>query len=86
MPILIMKNMANNTVYILQELHTFPFTRIPNKCLSHLPLSINSLHSHLHLSLFQRCLLLQTITFNLLLHLQVSCQDTYLFSLVFEFD
>ena len=29
--------------------------------LSHTPLSINSLHPHIHLSLFLRCLLLQTI-------------------------
>ena len=33
--------------------------------LSHTPLSINSLHSHLHLSLFQHCLLLQTLAPNL---------------------
>ena len=36
--------------------------------LSHIPLSINSLHSHRYLSLFQRCLLLQTIASNLHLH------------------
>ena len=36
--------------------------------LSHTPLSINSLHSHLHLSSFQRCLLLQTLAFSLHLH------------------
>ena len=29
--------------------------------LSHIPLSINSLHSHLHLSSFHLCLLLQTL-------------------------
>ena len=39
--------------------------------LSHTSLSINSLHSHLHLSLFQRCLLLQTLTSSLHLHLHV---------------
>ena len=36
------------------------------KPLSHIP--INSLHSHLHLSLFNLCLLLQTIASNLHLH------------------
>ena len=41
--------------------------------LSHIPLSINSLGSHLHLSLFQHCLLLQTLAPNLHLHLDVSC-------------
>ena len=45
---------------------------------------INSLHSHLHLSLFQRCLLLQTLASNLHLRLQVSCHFICLFSLVFE--
>ena len=44
--------------------------------LSQLPLSIDSLHSHLHLSLFQRCLLLQTLVSNLHLHLQVLCYFT----------
>ena len=53
--------------------------------LSHIPLSINSLHSQLHLSLFQRCLLLQTFTANLHLHLQVSCHFICLVSLIFEF-
>ena len=41
--------------------------------LSHTPLSINSLHSHRHLSSFQRFLFLQTLTSNLHLHLHVSC-------------
>ena len=41
--------------------------------LSHTPLSINSLHSHLHLSLFYLCLVLQIILSNLNMHLQVSC-------------
>ena len=50
--------------------------------LSHIPLSINSLHSHLHLSLFQRCLLLQTLASTLHLNLQVSCHSIYLVSLV----
>ena len=49
--------------------------------LSHNPLSINSLHSHLHLSLFHLCLLLQTLASNLHLHLQVSCYSICLVSL-----
>ena len=51
--------------------------------LSHTPLSINSLHSHLHLSSFQRCLLLQRLASGLHLHLQVSlcemCPNTEFF-------
>ena len=50
--------------------------------LSHKPLSINPLHSHRHLSLFHRCLLLQTLTSNLQLHLHVSCHFLCLVSLV----
>ena len=37
--------------------------------ISHLPLSINSLHSRLHLSLFQRILLLKTLESNF--HLKI---------------
>ena len=36
--------------------------------LSHIPLSINSLHLHLHLYSFDLCLLLQTLEPNLHLH------------------
>ena len=43
--------------------------------LSYIPLSVNSLHSHLHLLFFQRCLLLQTLASNLYLHLHVSCHS-----------
>ena len=43
--------------------------------LLHTHLSINYLYSHLHLLLFQRCLLLQTLPSNLHLHLQVSCHS-----------
>ena len=50
--------------------------------LSHTPLSINSLHSHLHLSSFQHCLLLQTLASNLHSHLHVSCHSLCLVSLV----
>ena len=39
--------------------------------LSHIPLSMNSLHSYPHLSLFQLCLLLPKLTCNLNLYLQV---------------
>ena len=48
----------------------------------HIPWSINYLHSHLHLSLFQHCLLLQIVASNL--HLQVSCHFTCLASLVLD--
>ena len=47
-------------------------------------LSINSLHSHLHLSSFQRCLLLQMLASNLHLHLYVSCHSVCLVSLVLD--
>ena len=52
--------------------------------LPHIRLSIDSLHSHLHLSLFQRCLLLETFASNLHLHLQVSCQFICVASLVLD--
>ena len=52
--------------------------------LSHTPLSINYLHSHLHLSLFQRCLLLQTLPSSLHLHLHVSCHSICLVLLVLD--
>ena len=52
--------------------------------LSHVLLSINSLHSHLQFSLFQRCLLLQTLAFSLYLHLQVSYHPICLVSLIIE--
>ena len=51
---------------------------------SDLPLSINPSHSHLHLSLFQSCLLLQTLASNLHLHLQALCYFTCFVSLVFD--
>ena len=52
--------------------------------LSHIPLSVNSLHSHLYLSLFHLCLLLQTFASNLHLQLQVSCHLMWLVSLVLD--
>ena len=52
--------------------------------LSHIPLSINSLHSNLYLSLFQRCLLLKTLAPNLHSHLHVSCHSMCLVSLVID--
>ena len=52
--------------------------------LSHIPFSVNSLHSHLHLSSFHLCLLLQTLTSNLHLHLQVLCHSVCLVSLVLD--
>ena len=48
------------------------------------PLSINSLHSLLNLSLFQNCLLLQTLVSNLHLHLQVLWHSICFVSLVLE--
>ena len=51
--------------------------------LSHSPLSISSLHSHQHLFLFKRCLLLQILAPNLPLHLHDSCHSMCLTSLVF---
>ena len=48
--------------------------------LSHSLLSINSsLHSHLHLSSFHLCLLLQTLESNLHLQIQVLCHSMCLF-------
>ena len=52
--------------------------------LLHIPLSINSLHSHQHLSLFHLSLLLQALASDLYLHLQVLCYPIYLVSLVLD--
>ena len=49
-----------------------------------IPLSINSLHSHLHFSSSYLCLLLQTLASSLHLHLQVLCHSICLVSLVLE--
>ena len=71
MPMIIEKTMTNNTMYIAQELHTYDLSHPHSHILgfqinpvSHLLFSINSLHSHLHFSLFQHCLLLQTLASN----------------------
>ena len=48
------------------------------------PFSINFLHSHLHVFLFQRYLLLQTLTPNLHSHLHVSFHSMCLVSLVLD--
>ena len=50
----------------------------------HRTLSINSLHSHLHLSLFQGYLSLQTLASNLHLYTQVPYHDTLRVSLVLD--
>ena len=50
----------------------------------HTRLSINSLHSHRHLSSFQCCLLLQTLASSLHLHLHVSCYFMCLVSLALD--
>ena len=65
---------------------TFLFTIIGFKTnrLSHIPLSINYLHSHLHLSLFQRFLLLKTRASSLNLHLKISYYFMCLVSLVLD--
>ena len=52
--------------------------------LSHIPLSINYLHSHLHLSPFHLCLLLQTLASTLNLHLQALCDSACLVLLVLD--
>ena len=52
--------------------------------LSHLPLLISSLYLHMRLSLFQSCLFLQKLAYNLYLHAQVSCEDTCLATLITE--
>ena len=52
--------------------------------LSHIPLSINSLHSHLHLSLLHLLLLLQTLSSSLHLHLEVSCHSICIVSLFLD--
>ena len=44
----------------------------------------SSLHSHLHLSSLQICLLLHTISLNLQIHLQLSCHSICLVSLILE--
>ena len=52
--------------------------------LSHIPSSINSLHSYRHLSLFERCLLLQTLAFYPHLHQHFPCHFICLVLLVLE--
>ena len=52
--------------------------------LLHTPLLINSLHSHLHLFLLQRCLLLQILAPNLNSHSHVSCHYINVVSLVLD--
>ena len=52
--------------------------------LSNTPLSINSLHPHLHLSSFQRFLLLQTLAPNLHLKLHALCHSMCHVSLVLD--
>ena len=50
--------------------------------LLHAPLSVNYLHLHLYLSLFQYCSVLQTTASNVHSHLHVSCHFMCLISLV----
>ena len=51
---------------------------------SQIPLSINSLHSHMHLSSIHLCFLLPTLASHLHLHLQVLCHSICLVSLVLD--
>ena len=67
---------------MIYHIHTHNYSdSIPS---SHAPLSINSLHSRLHLSLFQLCLLLETLASSLNLYLQVSCHFMCFVSLVLD--
>ena len=68
------------TSHDLSHLHSqlLGFQRDP---LSHTPLSVNYLHLQLHLSSFERSLLLQAFASNLHLHLHVSCHFMCLISL-----
>ena len=52
--------------------------------LSHIPFSTKSLHSHLNLSSFHFCLLLQTAAVNLHMHLQICCHIICLVSFILE--
>ena len=58
---------------------TFTITRIPDKIMTTFFTTIITTikHSHLLLSLFHFCLLLQTTEFNLHSHLQLSCHFIY---------
>ena len=51
---------------------------------SHIPLSINCLHSHLYFSSFHLCLWLPTLASNIDLHLHVLCHSICLVSLILE--
>ena len=54
--------------FSFSHLHILGFKINP---LSYVPFSINSFHSDLHLSLFQRYLLLQTLASNIRFHVQI---------------
>ena len=71
------------TAHDLSHLHS-QLLRFQTDPLSHTPLSITFFHSHLYLSSFQRCLLLQTLASNLHLHLHISCHSMRLVSLVLD--
>ena len=76
-------NLNTHQYHVIYHISHSQLLRCQIQPLSHTPLLINSLHSHLHLFLFQCCLLLQTIGFNLHSHLHVSCHFICLVSLVF---
>ena len=64
-----------------KKYYAFIFLPIPGfktKFLSHVSLSIYSLHVRLNPSLFQRCLQMQTLASNLHLRLQGSCYSCFI--------
>ena len=73
--------LQHHTIY---HTHTHNLLGFQINPLPHIPLAINSLHSHLHLPSFHLCLLLQTLASNLHLHAQVLCHSICLVSLVLD--
>ena len=70
--------MLHNLSHLHEQLLGFQIYPLSHTIL----LSKSSLHSHLHLSSFHICLLLQTAEVNLHMHLQVSCHTICLVSLI----
>ena len=69
--------------HMIYHIHT-QITWIQNWSCTTCNLIKNSLHSNLHLSFFQRCLLLQTLASNLHLNLHISCHAMCLVLLALE--
>ena len=76
-------NLSTNFFLHLQHSHS-QLLGFQIDSLSNTPLSISSLYLHLHLSSFQRFLLLQTLVTNLHLHLHVSFHSICMVSLVLD--